>query len=348
MKIINRNNTIGTLCLFLLAAVLPVSCLKDDYAAKEKATLTLYFTTTSNSNGNSLDGTTIGPELPNEHMRTLRVIVVDKQGKIRYNTKVNVPENQTQTVINFSELIVDSDGTTTFDVYAIANEEVYAANNEWEGTNIKLNELKDKILDNTILSKLNAGISANEYKEGCAVPQTAIQEVTVTPGQENSATIPLEFVVAKVSLSFSNETGKAQTLSDVKIAGAKPDKGFLFNDEDNDGTIYIPTDVNYSDIIWSRTTISTGTETDPKVYDYPPVYLFPGQNPSLNNGYILTAMLNESDSRKLEMSSITGLDRGQELKINIRLYKEAVDTHINLTWEVVDWQKSSNTVPSFD
>lgn len=349
MKILfNRNNSIGIFCLLLLLAVGVVSCIKDEYAEnKEKATLTLYFTTTKSSNGASSDGTTIGPELPNEHMRTLRVIVVDKQGKIRYNTKVNVPEDQAQTVINFSELIVDSDGTTTFDVYAIANEEVYAANNEWEGTNINLEVLKNKILDNTILSKLNEGIAKDKYEEGYAVPQTAIQEVTVTPGQENSATIPLEFVVAKVSLSFNNETGKAQTLSDVKIARAKPDKGFLCNDENNE-TIYIPTDVIYSDVTWSKTVIYAGTEVNPKVYEYSPIYLFPGQNPLLNNGYILSATLNESDSRELEMSSITGLDRGQELKINIRLYKKAVDTHIDLIWEVVDWQKSSNTVPSFN
>lgn len=219
MKILfNRNNSIGIFCLLLLLAVGAVSCIKDEYAEnKEKATLTLYFTTTKSSNEASSNGTTIGPELPNEHMRTLRVIVVDKQGKIRYNTKVNVPENQTQTVINFSELIVDSEGETKFDVYAIANEEVYVTNNEWEGTNISLNGLKNKILDNTILSKLNEGIAKDKYEEGHAVPQTAIQEVTVTPGQENSATIPLEFVVAKMELIFENTSLITQILTDVTL-----------------------------------------------------------------------------------------------------------------------------------
>lgn len=219
MKILfNRNNSIGIFCLLLLLAVGAVSCIKDEYAeSKEKATLTLYFTTTKSSNEASSNGTTIGPELPNEHMRTLRVIVVDKQGKIRYNTKVNVPENQTQTVINFSELIVDSEGETKFDVYAIANEEVYVTNNEWEGTNISLNDLKNKILDNIILSKLNEGIAKDKYEEGYAVPQTAIQEVTVTPGQENSATIPLEFVVAKMELIFENTSLITQILTDVTL-----------------------------------------------------------------------------------------------------------------------------------
>lgn len=252
MKILfNRNNSIGIFCLLLLLAVGAVSCIKDEYAeSKEKATLTLYFTTTKSSNEASSNGITIGPELPNEHMRTLRVIVVDKQGKIRYNTKVNVPENQTQTVINFSELIVDSDGPTTFEVYAIANEEVYVTNNEWEGTNISLNGLKNKILDNTILSKLNEGIAKDKYEEGHAVPQTAIQEVTVTPGKNNSATIPLEFVVAKMELNFENTSLIPQTLTNVILTDMDMSETKLFPVE-NIETID-------SDLFWNSIEIPSG------------------------------------------------------------------------------------------
>lgn len=239
--------------------------------------------------------------------------------------------------VTFSELVTEDEADRTFDFYAIANE-AGTGFNDWNS--IAIETLKTREITQVINSSSSL------------IPQTAKRSITVKIPQDGSGiqkeTMQLEFVVAKVSLSFSNETGKAQTLSGVKIAGAKPNKGFLFNDEDNNGTIYVPTDVNYEDITWSRTTISAGTETVPMVYDYSPVYLFPGQNSSLNNGYILTATLNESDSRELKMPSIVGLDRGQELKINIRLYKEAVDTHIDLTWKVVDWQKSSNTVPSFD
>lgn len=337
MKKLTKKYSVQLAGLLLLLALLPVSCIKDDYAAKEKATVQVTFTTRALS-----DETIASNELAdNERMKTLRVIVA-KGSKILYNeyyTDSDFVENengQRYKTITFSELVTEDEEDRTFDFYAIANE-VGTRYNDWENVSVQT-------LENMEITQ--------PFSSNSLIPQTAKKTITVQIPQDGGGIqvekMQLEFVVAKVSLSFSNETGKAQTLSDVKIAGAKPDKGFLFNDEDNDGTIYIPTDVNYLDIIWSRTTISTGTETDPKVYDYPPVYLFPGQNPSLNNGYILTAMLNESDSRKLEMSSITGLDRGQELKINIRLYKEAVDTQIDLTWEVVDWQKSSNTVPSFD
>lgn len=322
----------------LLLALLPVSCIKDDYAPKDKATVTVTFTTRAES-----ETTVIGSQLAeNERMKTLRVIVA-KGDRILYNEYYDEGDfseyenGQRYKTVTFGELVTEDETDRTFDFYAIANE-AGTGFNDWNS--IAIETLKTREITQVISSSSSL------------IPQTAKRSITVKIPQEGSGiqkeTMQLEFVVAKVSLSFSNETGKAQILSDVKIAGAKPDKGFLFNDEDNDGTIYVPFDVNYENITWLRTEISAGTETVPMVHDYPPVYLFPGQNPSLNNGYILTATLNDSDSRELKMPSIIGLDRGQELKINIRLYKEAVDTHINLTWKVVDWQKSSNTVPSFD
>lgn len=332
MKILfNRNNSIGIFCLLLLLAVGAVSCIKDEYAeSKEKATLTLYFTTTKNSNGTSSDGTIIGPELPNEHMRTLRVIVADEEGNIRYNTKVDVPQDQTQTVINFSELIVDSEGETKFDVYAIANEEVYVRNNEWEGTNINLNELKelkDKILDNTILSKLNAGISANEYKEGCAVPQTAIQEVTVTPGQENSATIPLEFVVAKMELNFENTSLMTQTLTNVALTDMDVSETTLFPVEN------IETVVN--DFFWSSIEI-------PSEKKYSIVkYLYEGQT---DNNYLLTTSWGNNSLNLTEKGLGTEISRGNKLVINVTLNSQQ---EASLDFLVIPWSEHNIDVPAF-
>lgn len=328
MKILfNRNNSIGIFCLLLLLAVGAVSCIKDEYAEKEKATLTLYFTTTKNSNGASSDGTTIGPELPNEHMRTLRVIVVDKQGKIRYNTKVNVPEDQTQTVINFSELIVDSDGTTTFDVYAIANEEVYAANNEWEGTNISLNGLKNKILDNTILSKLNEGIAKDKYEEGYAVPQTAIQEVTVTPGQENSATIPLEFVVAKMELIFENTSLITQILTDVTLTDMDMSITNLFR-VGNIGT----TD---SDFSWNSIEIPSEEKYSIVKYIYESM---------TDNSYELTTTWGDNKLNLTEEGLGNTILRGKKIIINVTLNSQQKAT---LDFLVIPWSEHNIEVPEF-
>ena len=325
MKILfNRNNSIGTLCLLLLLAAVAGACVKDEYAEKEKATLTLYFTTTKNENGTSSDGTIIGQKLPNEHMRTLRVIVADKQGKIRYNTKVNVPENQTQTVINFSELIVDSDGTTTFDVYAIANEEV-------------LKILKNKILDNTILSKLNEGIAKDEYKEGYAVPQTAIQEVTVTPGQDNSATIPLEFVVAKVRMTINNTSAVKQTVSEIKLSGLNIASTPLFAGDP------LSTEKTGELSLGGMTISAGGVAT---VY----AYFYENQN---TDGYQLTANWNGKGQKLLLQTdsdgykqTITKIPRGKMLDITIKLNAD-VDIEPTINVQVDEWTGKTIDVPPF-
>ena len=336
MKKLTKKYSVQLAGLLLLLALLPVSCIKDDYAAKEKATVQVTFTTRTLS-----DEIIAGNELAdNERMQTLRVIVA-KGNKILYNeyyTKDDFAQyanGQRYKTVTFSELVTEDEEDRTFDFYAIANE-VGTGYNDWENVSVQTLENRE----------ITQPFSSNSL-----IPQTAKKTITVQIPQDGGGIqeekMQLEFVVAKVSLSFSNQTGEAQTLSDVKIVGAKPDKGFLFNDE-NEKTIYIPDGLNYSDVIWPRYVIPAGTELNPTVYDYPPVYLFPGQNSSLDSGYILTATLNDLDSRELKMPSITGLDRGQELKINIRLYKEAVDTQINLTWEVVDWQPSNNIVPPFN
>lgn len=338
MKILfNRNNSIGTLCLLLLLAAVAGACVKDEYAEKEKATLTLYFTTTKNSNGASSDGTTIGPELPNEHMRTLRVIVVDKQGKIRYNTKVNVPEDQTQTVINFSELIVDSEVETKFDVYAIANEEVYVKNNKWEGTNINLNSLKDKILDNNILSNLNAGISKAAYEVGYAVPQTAIQEVTVIPGQDNSATIPLEFVVAKVRLTINNTSATEQTVSDIILSGVNTTSTKLF------GVTPVTSTTSEALSLGTMTDIPAETNGTPGKST---VYAYFYEN--TRDDYKLTATWDghgqELDINEAVTPNITEIPRGKMLDINVNL---SLNTESTVNVQVVSWTEKEMDVPAF-
>lgn len=326
----------GIAAVCLLLALLPASCIKDDYAVKEKATVQVTFTTRAEANT-----TVAGSNLAeNERMKTLRVIVA-KGDEILYNEFYDEDDfdeyenGQKYKTVTFSELVTEKEEDRNFDFYAIANENG-TGYNDW---------------GNITVSALNAREITQSFSSASLIPQTAKRRITVNIPQEEGniqqEKIQLEFVVSKISLSFSNQTGKAQTLSDVKIVGAKPDKGFLFNDEDNE-TIYIPDDVKYSDVEWAREVIIAGTEMEPTIFNYSPVYLFPGQNPSLDSGYKLTATLNNSDSRELEMPSITGLKRGQELKINIRLYKKAVDTHINLTWKVVDWQQSNNIVPPFN
>lgn len=326
MEKINKNNVLGMLLLLLLAVVAG-ACVKDESGNKETATLTLYFTTTENNGETSSDGTTTGPELPNEHMRTLRVIIVDKEGRIRYNTKVDVPEDQTRTVINFSELIVDSEGETTFDVYAIANEEVYAAYNEWEGTSINLGNLKAQILDNTILDKLNAGIAKTDYELGYAIPQTAIQEVTVTPGQNNSATIPLEFVVAKMELNFENTSLIPQTLTNVTLTDMNMSETTLFPVEDIE-TIG-------SDFSWNSIEIPSGEKYSIVKYLY---------ESRTANSYMLTTAWGNNSLNLTEGGLGDTILRGKKIIINVTLNSQQ---EASLEFLVIPWSEHDINVPEF-
>lgn len=66
-----KYGSLATLCLLLLA-LLPASCIQDEYAAKGTATVTMTFTTRAISNPTTR---AVGDLLDNEQMRTLRVIV---------------------------------------------------------------------------------------------------------------------------------------------------------------------------------------------------------------------------------------------------------------------------------
>ncbi len=201
-------------------ALLPASCIKDDAAPGTKeTTLTLTFSTRAPGD----TGSTTGPESANEHMRTLRVILAEQNGTIRYNTKIDdIPEDATDQRVTFSDLITVEDRTTTFDVYAIANEEAFVTSpNQLAATsgNISDMNLETLTLNQEVLAKLNQGLlEANQDNQAYRLPQTKKEPMTVIPGQDNEATIQLEFVVAKVDLTFTNEATQAVDLNNVTFS----------------------------------------------------------------------------------------------------------------------------------
>ena len=119
-----KNLGIGV-CLLLLSALLPVSCIKDDYPAGEKASVTMTFTTRVGS-----DTQVSGDDLAtNERMKSLRVIVARSSTKevlynVKYTTFNKLENGQLYKKVTFSELTTKKDGED-FDFYAIANEEAF-------------------------------------------------------------------------------------------------------------------------------------------------------------------------------------------------------------------------------
>lgn len=321
MKILfNRNNSIGTLCLLLLLAVGAVSCIKDEYAEKEKATVQVTFMTRAVS-----DGTIAGDELAdNERMKTLRVIVA-KGDKILYNeyyTEVDFAhyENgQSYKTVTFSELVTEDEADRTFDFYAIANEEGTGFN-DWASISIKTLESR-KIEQSFVSSSL--------------IPQTAKKEITVEIPQKDSGiqkeTMQLEFVVAKINTQITNNTGNLVLVEDVILTGAKAAGISLFPVENGTGA-FTP----YADLTMDNFNVASG-ETESKTF-----YVFPG---SLST---ITGNWGNTQTTKIPDDIISQYNRGTLLNINITLSSVAEQVTVDLEWAVADWDDDTIEVPPFN
>lgn len=325
MKIINRNNTIGTLCLFLLAAVLPVSCLKDDYAAKEKATVQVTFTTRAEG------GTTVADDAlaENERMQTLRVIVA-KDDNILYNVKYEEKDfdkydnGQRYKTVTFSELVTKDETDRTFVFYAIANEEGIA---DWPTQITSLEQLPEDITLST-----TSGL----------IPQTAKQSITVDIPQEGNGiqkkTMQLEFVVAKVCLTIENTSTAAQTVENISLSGVNMTSTPLFAEEET------LSDVTDGSVSLGEMTIpveNNGTPSKSTVYAY--FYENTGGD------YNLKATWGTSSNKEFDIKTLGNLSeikRGTELDITITI-KKNVTTPEDFFIQVNTWDSADMEIPSF-
>lgn len=295
MRNIMKSYGIGV-CLLLLSVLLPTSCIKDDYAAGENASVTMTFTTRAQSADPSVDGSV--PLLDNEQMKTLRVIVARKSGEILFNVKYDIDVNETFKKITFSELTTNKNGEK-FDFYAIANEEAFLdAGESLEGKGIYLTELKARVLSKDFNSPALSQL-----------PQAAYQEIEVKPGENNEATMQLLFPVAKINLSFVNTTGSKQNISDVKLQNGTPDGAKLFYDGNMPEGVSMKKNINFDNF-----TLNAAGENSSCVR-----YVYPGVT---NQQYVITAKWNEKDyTLPLEIDNIplTNLARGSQYNVTITL-----------------------------
>lgn len=324
MKILfNRNNSISTLCLLLLLAAVAGACVKDEYAEKEKATVQVTFTTRAIS-GNP--NTTAGTLEEYEHMRTLRVIVArSSDNEILYNVKYDIAENETSKTITFSELTVNKGGEN-FVFYAIANE-AGTGFNDWGSVLVKT--LASINLEN--IGILNNGQTF--------IPQTAKATIKVTPQESGvqTATIPLQFAVAKVRLTINNTSTTEQTVSEIKLSGLNMASTPLFAGDP------LSTEKT-GELSLDGMTISAGGVAT--VY----AYFYENQN---TEGYQLTANWNGEGQELLLQTdfdgykqTITKIPRGKMLDITIKLNAD-VDIEPTINVQVDEWTGKTINVPSF-
>lgn len=258
MKKLTKKYSVRLAGLLLLLALLPVSCIKDDYAPKGTATVTMTFTTRAISNSTTR---ATGDLLDNEQMKTLRVIVArSSNSEILYNLKYEIQPDQTEKTITFSELTVNKNGED-FDFYAIANEEGFLNDNEsLEGTSVDLADLYDRVL-------------TGGFDVGATLPQTGYKKITVKPQTSGiqHEDMKLDFPTGKIQLTFVNETGKEVNLTNVKVPSVAPNKAYLFY---HDGRT--PSEITRAgDVDFGSITVPSGTESAP-TFSSEYRYIYPG------------------------------------------------------------------------
>lgn len=311
-------------CLLLLSVLLPTSCIKDDYAAGENASVTMTFTTRVGS-----DTQVSGDELAtNERMQTLRVIVARTSTKeVLYNVKYDKfykgENGQFYKTITFSELTTNKNGEK-FDFYAIANEEAFLdAGESLEGKGINLTKLKARVINKNFNSPALSQL-----------PQAAYQEIEVKPGENNEATMQLLFPVAKIKLSFVNTTGSEQNISDVKLQNGTPDGAKLFYDGNMPEGVSMKKNINFDNF-----NLAAAGENPSRVR-----YVYPGVT---NQDYVITAQWNGKDYTlplKVNDQVLTNLARGKQYNVTITLKGGA----LTVSCEVQDWDDISHEVQLSD
>lgn len=309
---------IAVVCLLLLA-LLPASCIMDDYAPKGTASVTMTFTTRATSNAGQDESSL----LDKEQMKTLRVIVARKSDEILYNVKYDINPEETQKVIRFSELTVNETGEK-FDFYAIANEAALGNGVSLEGTNINLVELKSHIVD-VDFNPLNL------------LPQAKYQEIEVKPQKGNEAAMQLRFPVAKVNLSFVNTTESEQKISEVKLLYGTPDKAKLFYDGN------MPADVNVTgkSITFDDFDISATGACIPASSVR---YVYPGET---NKPYTISAQWNGKEYTLplvLADDTLTNLERDKQYNVTITLKGGG----LTVSCKVQPWEDKSHEVQLSD
>lgn len=327
MKKLTKKYSVQLAGLLLLLALLPVSCIKDDYAPKGTATVTMTFTTRAISNPT----VNAGGLKANERMHTLRVIVARKSGTILYNLKYDIAEEETSKTITFSEMTVEKDGED-FDFYAIANEGgVGYTDKSWD--NVSVDDLKGMTLQTAFLT------AANDSEGGKVIPQTAYKEITVTPqagGGIQKENMQLNFAVAKVRLTIENTSTAEQTISGISLSGVDMTSTPLFARTSL-------SNVNTGSVSLGEMTIpveNNGTPGKSTVYAY--FY------ENMGGTYVLNAKWGELENTFdiNTLGNLSEIKRGTELDITITI-KKSVTTPEEFFIQVNTWDSADMEIPSF-
>lgn len=307
-----------SLCLCLLCAGV-TGCIKDEVAETKETTLTLTVSTRSddpdqnNQEGHNLE--------TNEEMKTLRVIVArHSNNEIIYNWyEDEIADDDFKRTINFSELTITAG--ETFDFYAIANEAGF----------LNAGESLDNITSGELV-RLESRILNKSYGSNDPIPQTAIAlDVPVGESQDQTLDMQLKFVVAKIDLTFTNQSSSSVTLGDVTFSHMNVANTPLFP------STSLPS--NGTDLVLGDITVpGSGTYSVVR-------YVYESR---VTNGieYVLSTSWGDNSLNLTDEGLGTEFARGTKLDIDVTLNAEEM---VKLEFLVVPWDgEVSLDVPAFE
>ena len=310
-----RNNLLKYIgAMLLLLACCLTSCIKEDYAVADKASVTLTFTTRAN-------GTTDSNLEAGEGMKHLRVLVVDQAtSEIRFNYEREFQANEISATVTFGDLYAGH----TYDFYAIANEESF--DGDFSGTP-DLKQLYETLLNQEAGTLIDA--SAGKH-----LPAAAKRSLKITGNENQQLEIEMQRVVAKARVNFINQTGAEQQITDIRLVEVGAANTYLFpRSYDMD---YTPNDAGSVDLALGDVTVSASMdETASTALGY----FYESKAPE--GGYVLEATWNGKKKTfpLNDMETEEGSDLSQILRnafINITLTLKQNDW--KLEYEVLEWE----------
>lgn len=330
--------------LLVLTAGMTGSCVKDSLPETDgstdsegTATVTLHIND-SRSGGTS-------PVEAGEGIKTLRVIVLDAGNKVEFNYKQsfgNETDPQTEKTVTFLGMTT---GAKKF--YVVANEEsldLTDADYPAKGTTVtNPNDLLNKVITDTERShfpKLKGEVTS-------FLPITGYKEVDITADTKN-LTIETYHAVAKIVFKVENTSSSDITLTGFSLGQFFADQTYLFPSAT--GQLE-----NVSYDTFGRNNVRGTFTAGAAEAEYFTCYLY--ETPKDKKADFKVTLFTDNPDLDLPEATINlneatdyVVKRNTVINIVATISKEtAVEVpDIELQWQVFDWKRETNDVPSFN
>lgn len=316
-----KLKSVFKLSAYVLCTLFTISaCKKDDVGSDE---IPVNITLSGRGNTGNIGGQT------EDEIGTLRIIIVGNGSEtIVYNTLLS-EENSQEGL--WSQTFNLQPGL--YDFYMVANEQSIAYENI-NSPDIKISDLENHILEGNAADYTSNGIPFSEIK----------RKVRITKDTPSLGPIKMKRALSKICLSFKNETGTEQTITDMKIEGIKANEGYLFFHTEKGAA------TRFDDLVFSNPLKVPADANEENILHTE--YIYPGTNPSITDCYYLTAKWNNNDQKipikDDSFDQIVGgyIPRNTQLNIVVTLKKnEGICAEVTCT--VKEWE-SVPLGPSFE